>query len=1065
MIRALTLAGLFLAVLAAPAAPLGSGGGPPALPRDDLRGRWMLFESFPVDPVVFLSGTTRFFAINQPGSRLIEYAQGSSQKLQEIPIGLGAVSLARRPDAQEIWVVDQLGASVSVLRRSNGRTLRTIRVGAEPTGIVFSASGDRAYVSCSAIDAVDVIDTATYRVVNRIPIPAKNPRCIARVGDTVYVLPFLSGNGSAPRGNDQTGDSEDVVELAYPSDFPGAQPLPDRDLFAIPIGPSPATDTLDPAGTVHGLGTVLYSLRHRPGTNELWVPNTEALNALFKGEKSFVGGQVVSNRISVVSLAPGGNALARTIDLDALAPAPHLRCATPTDVAFTSDGSRAFVCGYGSDSIAVLDATSDPAIWLGIIRIVRTGNYPDGVGPRRLSVDPSGSWLLAFNKGDNSLSRIEIAQLPATPGFVWTAPPSVSLGWDPTPADLVQGRIHFIRTANSKSHTSSCFSCHVDGHTDGMAWDLGVFLDPESTPSAQLAFPLDAKGPMVTQSLRHLKEVGPYHWRGERKRLVDFNQTFITLLDREENGVPAHLTGRFRYITQYMEHLGLPPNPRQAADRGLRPSETAGADLFLDHPSLNGRSCASCHVLPLGTAGDIADNLGGGHSPASVVSALRGVADKLSPPFDVGASFGRRTELGAGLGHGGALGSLTDLLLQALPPPQSGQRFDLTPQQADAIAAFLEVFDTGLAPAAAWQVTAHAGNAANFLQDELQFLLDQAAAGHCDVVFRYGPELFAGAQRFPGGAYEPSSGRFRQASTSLPLLTPATLIEKAQGGVPVTFYGVPTLMGHSFGLDRDNDKLLDLDELLLGTDPELEDTDEDGFPDGYELRLGMNPLAPDASSPDTEPAELRGPVRILNITTNSAKLEFETSEETRILFSYNGGGPVLRAPLKPRFDDSFSEILSELEPGTYYQVRLRMEDLNRNFSDAYAGFYTRSLGTPALARIEDIGIAALGARAGPGWLRAGLTLGFGGGAPAPGYQVRTSVYYVADDESTLVEIEQAVRITGADGRIEFDLAVPPQIPRGAGNLHLVVREVSPPPGGAVHARGEDRAGNAARARY
>src|SRR5690606_10772903 len=111
--------------------------------------------------------------------------------------------------------------------------------------------------------------------------------------------------------------------------------LPDRDLFSISPRPDPTTDVLNPH-VVRGIGTLLFDMAARPGADELWITNTEALNAVHRGERSFVEGQVVSNRVTVIDLTNGQK---HVIDLDALAPA-GATCAQPTGIAFSPDGSR-----------------------------------------------------------------------------------------------------------------------------------------------------------------------------------------------------------------------------------------------------------------------------------------------------------------------------------------------------------------------------------------------------------------------------------------------------------------------------------------------------------------------------------------------------------------------------------------------------------------------------------------------------------------------------------------------------------------------------------------------------
>ena len=77
-----------------------------------------------------------------------------------------------------------------------------------------------------------------------------------------------------------------------------------------------------------------------------------------------------------------GGAPTWILDLDALVP-PDQRCAEPTHVAFDASGARAYVAGFGTDRIAVLDVASGAATWAGTIDLVPKQFYPGGVGPRQ----------------------------------------------------------------------------------------------------------------------------------------------------------------------------------------------------------------------------------------------------------------------------------------------------------------------------------------------------------------------------------------------------------------------------------------------------------------------------------------------------------------------------------------------------------------------------------------------------------------------------------------------------------------------------------------------------------
>ena len=1026
------------------------------IPRDNQKGRYLNFERAQLRPLELSADGSRLYTLNSPGARLVVFDTASQQRLLEIPIGIGAVSLARRPGTEELWVVDDVASTVSVVDPHKACIVRSLRVGAQPHGILFTPGGDRAYVTCSAAARVDVIASASFTLVNSIPVPAHDPRGIVWAGGRAWLLPFTSGNNTAPIG--LPGAPNHVVGVAKVVG-PGLNPLPDRDLFAIQPQNDPAQDALDPAATQSGLGTTLFDVCARPGTNELWIPNTEALNADHKGEKNFVAGQVVSNRITVVDTS--GAQPPRVIDLDALMPADR-KCAQPTSVAFDPGGTRVYVAAYGSDLVGVFDIVAGGQLaWAGGVTLPPKQVYPRGTGPRALLLGANGTTLYVYLRIDNAVTAIDLASLPATGNFLVTAGLPLTLGFEGITDEERLGRHLFANARFSKSLTSSCASCHVDGHLDGLAWDLGAFLDPEGTPDAQLSFPLDDKGALVTQSTRRMQDQAPYHWRGEKHSLNDFQSAFPNLLENQVNGQTAEIGPDFQYLRHYLNHLVYPPNPRATLDRLYTPQELAGANLFLAKPVLGSLTCASCHQMPLGTGGDLVTEVAAGVIHSADVPALRGVGDKGSPAWVIGGAFGTRTELGAGFTHGGAAATLRDAVLRR--DEQTGQPlFALTPAEADQIVAFLQAFDSGLAPAAGYIATANAANAAGFAASELAYLKSQALAGNCDLVFYRSPRIVPGQAPVQiTGRFDRASGRFQPAGRNSQQLDEAFLINEAALGRAVTFVGLPLGMGLPFGLDRDCDGLWNLDENRRGTNPDAWDSDGDGFPDGYEVDWGMNPLLADASAPDTQAPTLLGPVRLVWASTNTLKFEFDTSEMSKVWLSYNGGYVVQRLPLgPPAFDTHHDVVLDGLEPGSTIQLQLLLKDPAGNTTvDTSAVFQTRPrvLGEPA--GVDQI-VLATQAGVPVNLLRADVSLKAGSQPAAAGYLVQGSLYQVLFGGGLVLVSNGAQALTNASGTASLFVPLPPQ-PTLPSSLLFVVRDVRAPSGAPPYVLAQNRVSNAA----
>jgi len=1013
------------------------------IPRDNQKGRYLNFERAQLAPLVLSANGSRLYTLNSPGARVEIFDSSSDTRLAEIPVGLGAVSLARRPGTEELWVVDEVASSVLVVDPQALTITRTIRVGAQPHGIAFTDSGDRAYVTCSAANRVDVLLGASGALVKSIAIPASDPRGIIWQNGRAWLVSFTSGNNTAPIG--APGNPGKVVGVKKITG-PGVTPLPDRDLFSIVTQPNPLLDALDPAATRTGLGTTLFNVCPRPGTSELWIPNTDALNADHRGEKNFVAGQVVSNRITVVDTS--NSAPPVVLDLDAIAP-PDAKCAQPTSVSFDPSGTRAYVTAFGSDQLVVLDLQAGPQVaWSGVVTLPPKQFYPRGTGPRASLLGPSGTKLYVYERVDNSVTAVDLSALPGGGNFVVNGSLPFTLGFEGITDEERLGRHLFANANFSKSLTSSCASCHIDGHRDGLAWNLGNFLDPEGTPDDQLTFPIDDKGALVTQSVRRLQDQAPYHWRGEKHSINDFQSAFVTLLENQVGGQPAPIGPDFQYLRHYLNHLVYPPNPRAQLDRRYSAAALAGANVFLQKPVLGSLTCSSCHQLPIGTGGDLVSEVADGMIRSADVPALRGVGDKGAPAFVIGGDFGTRTELGAGWTHGGGAATLHDAVVRI--DPQTGLPiFNLTAQEADQIVAFLNEFDSGLAPSTGYIATANAANAATFQATELSYLELQAQRGNCDLVFYCSPRLPAGAPIQMHGRFDSTSGKFQPASRSAPALSGSSLISEAAAGRPVTFVGLPLGMGYPFGLDRDCDGLWDIDEQLKGTDPEEWDTDGDGYPDGYELDWGMNPLVANSSSPDTQAPKLAGPVRLLWASTNTLKFEFETTEMTKIWLSYNGGYVVQRLPLgPPAYDTHHDVVLDGLDPNSTIQVQLLLKDPSGNQTiDTSTVFHTRPrvLGEPAA-----LGQIALSVVAGqPNQLRADVALVCGGQPAGAGYVVRGALYQVLFGGALVALTQNVQAASGSNGTATLTVPLPPpQAP--SSTLIFVVHDVLPPGGAAPY---------------
>ena len=114
------------------------------------------YESGAVSPVRISLDGSRLFVVDTTGGHLSIFSLSNPAKpllITEIPVGLAPVSVQPRT-RDEIWVVNQLSDSVSVVDVPSRRVVATLRVVDEPSDVVFA--GGMAFVTAATTDKLHV---------------------------------------------------------------------------------------------------------------------------------------------------------------------------------------------------------------------------------------------------------------------------------------------------------------------------------------------------------------------------------------------------------------------------------------------------------------------------------------------------------------------------------------------------------------------------------------------------------------------------------------------------------------------------------------------------------------------------------------------------------------------------------------------------------------------------------------------------------------------------------------------------------------------------------------------
>ena len=827
------------------------------------------FEARQTNPLRISPDGKWLCAVNSADARLSVFniTQTTPLLAKEIAVGVEPVSVNPRTN-DEVWVVNELSDSVSIISIASGIVTDTINVKDEPADVVFA--GGFAFVSVAGNNEVRVYNVSTHGLAATIPLRGQQPRALAvsADGSKIYVAFAESGNrttlippGTAPPQSPPTNPNlpaPPVVSLIVDATNPQWNPsvityvMPDNDVAEIDAATFSVTRYFPRVGTSN-LGLAI-----QPGTGDIFVTNTDARN-LVHFEPN-LRAHFVDNRLTRIANSNGALTIS---DLNpgvnyALLPNPSAQAtalAQPTAIVFAPTGNYSYVAAFGSDRIARVNADGSIA---SRIELTPAGTSSRNKrGPRGLALNAASGKLYALNRIANTISVIDtttetvVAEMPVG-------------AFDPTPNEIRNGRGFLYDARLSGNGTVSCASCHLDATNDRVAWDLGdpggqmqtVIAPVSGLPGVTGSFPMHPmKGPMTTQTLKGLKNLDPLHWRGDRSGFIAFNPAFDSLLGGPQ--LPAADMDAYRL---FVETLTFPPNPNQQLDRTLPASfaggnPSAGRNTYLNENYTQTLRCNTCHLANPGpgTNKTLTPAAALQESQNFKVPQLRNIYQKNFFNDTPGAI----SLDGFGLTHDGVDPTLFRFLSRPVFVAFSN---DVT--RKTNLSSFVMCFDTGTAPAVGFTRTISTANLNNAsVSSDWTLLQTQAAAGNIDLI---GKGTIDGKRR--GLVYQPGSNNYKTDKTGLGPFTQAQLQTKIQAGDIISFTGVSPGSGVRMGIDRDLNGELDADGPPFtayaqwlnywltpaeAADPALSnplaDIDGDGLPNLLEYALNLNPKKPQSN--------------------------------------------------------------------------------------------------------------------------------------------------------------------------------------------------------------------------
>ncbi len=412
----------------------------------------------PIDLVA--DGKSGRLFVAESGARrisILELAAGEVTSV--IPLPAAPSGLALSADGERLFVTGGVAEGrLWVVDPQQGTVESQFALGHSPLAPTLSADGESLWIANRFQNALSRVDLATGRVVEWTPTVCEPIACaLTPDGATLLVA---GHRPSGPSTGVPVASQVAVIDAAS-----GAT----RALVELPDGSTAVRDLcLSPDGR-HAFVPHVLARYHHPTTQ-------------------LERGWVNTNALSVIEVDPPR--WITTVVLDQ----PELGAANPWGAVCTADGEKLVVTHAGSHCASVVDlpllferlAELDPEelaelpARLGFLQGVRQRVDLGCTGPRGVAV--LGQRVFAAGYFSDGVACLDLSGEGPSVG-------SLPLGPLAPPDEERLGEILFHDAKICFQEWQSCASCHPDGRTDGLNWDLlnDGFGNPKNTKSLLLS--------------------------------------------------------------------------------------------------------------------------------------------------------------------------------------------------------------------------------------------------------------------------------------------------------------------------------------------------------------------------------------------------------------------------------------------------------------------------------------------------------------------------------------------------------------------------------------------------
>ncbi|MEE8452574.1 MAG: hypothetical protein V3R99_11690 [Thermoguttaceae bacterium] len=511
---------------------------------------------------------------------------------------LGPSAVIASNDHKTLFVAYADARQIAWIELPGGNVVRRIDVPAEPTGLTLNPDGTQLIVTCAAPKStVRVFDAATGEVVATIQAghtamsPVVGPEgkrlyVCNRFDNDVSVIDLATGQQTArvevdrePVAAALTPDGKTLfvanhlpntrTDVLFPGPITPVVTAIDTQTFEtdeieLPVGCNGIRDLcLSPDGKVAYVTHILSSFERIPTQVDMGWANINAVSVIDTQQKKLIN----------------------TAGLDEL----YMGTGNPWGVACTEDGKWLCVCHAGSHELSIVDASTLLVTLPHVYISPLAGAVPEGSnrsaglwrrvklpgkGPRGLAV--VGSKVYVAQYFSDALAVVDLVPEDTVTEDQEEPVGTIALGPEPVLTVRRQGELLFNDATICYQHWQSCASCHPDGRTDALNWDLmnDGASNPKNTKSMLLAH---RTPPSMAEGVRPTAEAA-----------VRAGIEHILFTYRPEEEAAA--------IDEYLRSLRPVPSPK-LVDGQLSPAARRGKALFEGDRG----GCHRCHPAPLYT--------------------------------------------------------------------------------------------------------------------------------------------------------------------------------------------------------------------------------------------------------------------------------------------------------------------------------------------------------------------------------------------------------------------------------------------------------------------------------